>query len=108
MTYQKFPKKFRTVRNFCVSPLCAIITQVFWHFTKVAAMNSEGGDGAAAVRLLVQRFLRHEMQLHRRYRQDEEFRLLCDDHFLAVQAFERWRAAGDAGKTEEYRQLAEE
>jgi hypothetical protein len=71
-------------------------------------MNSEGRGGSAAVRLLVQRFPRHEIQLHRRYRQDEEFRLLCDDHFLAVKAFEHWLAAGDASKTEEYRQMVEE
>jgi hypothetical protein len=100
--------RFRTVPNFCVSAIGAILAQVFWFFTKVVAMNSEGGDGAAAIRLLGQRFPRHEMQLRRRYRQDEEFRLLCDDHLLAVQAFEHWRAAGDAGKTEEYRQLVEE
>jgi hypothetical protein len=71
-------------------------------------MNSEGREGAAAVRLLVQRFPRHEIQLHRRYRQDEDFRLLCDDYFLAVKAFEHWLAAGDAGRTEEYREMVEE
>jgi hypothetical protein len=51
-------------------------------------MNSEGSDAAAAVRPLVQRFPRHDMQLHRRYRQDEEFRLLCDDHY-------RWAVNSD-------------
>jgi hypothetical protein len=71
-------------------------------------MNSAGRDNTAAVLLLSARFSQHELQLHRRYRGDKEFRLLCDDYYDAVEAFKHWHAADDTAKTEEYRQLVEE
>ena len=73
-------------------------------------MTIEPGNAATVVRLLVQKFPHHEMQMHRRYRRDEEFRLLCDDHLAAVQALEHWRVVegAHAVRTEEYRLLVEE
>jgi hypothetical protein len=53
-------------------------------------------EAAAALLLLVQRFPRHEIKLHRHYRQYGEFQLLCDEYFVAVKGFEDWLAAARA------------
>ncbi len=71
-------------------------------------MNSAGGEGAGALRLLGEKHPHMEMRLHRLRRTNEEFRSLCEDHATAVQASEYWGAAGDTPKAEEFRQLAHE
>jgi hypothetical protein len=71
-------------------------------------MKSAGGEGAAALRLLTHKYPEKEMQLHRLYRGNDEFRSLCDDYLAAVKASEFWGTAGNTCRAEEYRLLADE
>lgn len=59
---------------------------------------------------LVRQLPGHELILHRHYANDPDFRSLCHDWLDAVEACERWQAAGksNAVKAAEYRLMENE
>ncbi len=63
----------------------------------------------ARLAVLVQRFPTRELEVHRLYDQDEEFRAVCDDYEEALRVLRHWQIVErNVSRTEEYRQLAAE
>jgi hypothetical protein len=63
----------------------------------------------ARLAALGQRFPTRELEVHRLYVQDEEFRAVCDDYEEALRVLRHWQfVERNVSRAEEYRQIAAE